>query len=285
VLLSGVGGDELFGGYPWQAGMRALPSGYLSAAMRAPPSRSASYVQELWSRLGSGRLRARIARAYRLLAQFRVWHAQSLCSAFVPYMRDMDRKIAERIESVSETYFQLAVKTVAGDPYNQVHYANIFTVIGNQNYQLDMASMRHSVENRSPMLDFNIVEYLMSVPDRLKNRNGPKSLMRGMLAEFLPAYITGASKSGPTMPLDQWYADECLGSSARSFLLGNRELISELVSTDLASRLHDPRLYAGRVGAIRAFALLSLVIWAKINVLGSIPEGAVSFSELAAANV
>jgi asparagine synthase (glutamine-hydrolysing) len=282
VLLSGVGGDELWGGYPWQARMRALPLPHLRSAMRTTSSGSAKGIHQLWSQLGSGTVRTRIARAYRLLVQFHVWHAQSLCSTFVPLMRDMDRSIAERIESISGDYFRMAVEAVNGDPFNQVQYANIFTVIGNQNYQLDMASMRNSVENRSPLLDFNVVEYLMSVPDQLKNQNGPKSLLREILTEFLPNYITSASKSGPTMPLDQWYNGSWLRSSTRSFLLDNRPLIAELVSADLAGRLQDEELYAGRLGAMRTFALLSLVIWAKINVEGSIPDSGISFTELAA---
>jgi asparagine synthetase B (glutamine-hydrolysing) len=200
-------------------------------------------------------------------------------------MADMGRRITERIESVSEGYFRASLKAIKGDAYNQVHYANIFTVIGNQNYQVDMASMRHSVENRSPMLDFNLVEYLMSVPDHLKNTNGPKSLMRELLAEFLPAYITGARKSGPTMPLDQWYGATRLGASTKSFLLKNRELVGELVSADLAGHLQDDRLYAGQAGAMRRFALLSFVLWAKINLENSVPDAPVSFTELVRASL
>jgi asparagine synthase (glutamine-hydrolysing) len=285
VLLSGVGGDELFGGYPWQSGMRALALRHLNAGMRRTSSAGAQCVQELWSRLGPGSMRARLGRAHRLFAQFHVWHAQSLFSTFAPFMADMDRKISARIESVSEGYFRASLRAVKGDAYNQVHYANIFTVIGNQNYQVDMASMRHSVENRSPMLDFNLVEYLMSVPDHVKNRSGPKSLMRKLLAEFLPTYITGARKSGPTMPLDQWYGDIRVGTSAKSFLTKNRELIGELVSADLAGRLQDDRLYAGQAGAMRKFALLSFVLWAKINLENSVPDAPVSFTELARANL
>jgi asparagine synthase (glutamine-hydrolysing) len=281
VLLSGVGGDELFGGYPWQARMRSLPVSRLKSAMRRASSRGAGFLPELWSKLGPGAVRGRVARIYKLFAQFQVWHAQSLSGEFVPYMSDMNRSVSDRIESVSEDYFLRSIEAVNGDPYNQVQYANISTVIGNQNYQLDMASMRHSVENRSPLLDVNVVEYLLSVPDRLKNEHGPKSLMRSMLAEFLPQYITRSKKSGPTMPLDQWFRDAEVGKSVRRFLAGNRELIGEYLSADLAGRLRDEELYSGRTGALRTFALLGFVIWAKINIERSVGAQAPSFTELA----
>jgi len=281
VLLSGVGGDELFGGYPWQAQMRRLPVAYLRCAMQRVSGRVAEELHRLLLRLRPARLGAKLARTYRLWAQFQLWHAQSLSSTFVPHLRDMERSVAERIASCSEYYFPLATQAVRGDPYNQVHYANVFTVIGNQNYQFDMASMRHSVENRSPLLDFNIVEYMMSVPDRLKNSVGPKSLMRRMLAEFLPPYITQAGKSGPTMPLDRWFGRGERAGGARRFLVRHRELVGELLSADLAGSLGDDALYRGGHGAMRLFALVSFVLWAKINVQGSIADPSVSFAELA----
>jgi asparagine synthase (glutamine-hydrolysing) len=284
VLLSGVGGDELLGGYPWQARARALSTQHLIASMHSVSPAWTRWLHKLWSRLGPGGVRTKLARAFRLFAQFQVWHAQSLSSALVPYMRDADDAVAQRIESFSENYFRIATMAVDGDPCNRMNYANIFTVIANQNYQLDMACMRHSVENRSPLLDFNMVEYLMSVPDYMKNKGGPKLLMRDMLSEFLPRYITSARKSGPTMPLHQWYGQRDaggVGSSVRRFLHMNRQLVGDLVSGDLAARMADESLYDGQAGVMRLFALVSFVIWAKLNVEGSIPDPSISFTELA----
>jgi asparagine synthase (glutamine-hydrolysing) len=282
VLLSGVGGDELFGGYPWQRRMRSLSARRLRSAMLGRSGRASKGIHGLLTRVRPQRLGSRLARAYRLFSQFQVWHAQSLCGAFAPYMRDRQRQVAERIEERSEHYFKLALEAVGDDLYNQVHYANIFTVIGNQNHQVDMASMRHSVENRSPLLDFNLVEYLLSVPDHLKNAKGPKSLLRESLAGILPAYVTQASKSGPTMPLHLWAGRSTLGERARRFIASHRELIAEWLSPELAGHVRGEALYAGAEGAMRSFALVSFVLWAKINLEHSIPDTGMSFSELAA---
>jgi asparagine synthase (glutamine-hydrolysing) len=284
VLLSGAGGDELFGGYPWQARMRSLPLSYLRRCIRGRSSGAAERIHQILAASVPGRIPARVARAYRLFAQFQVWHAQSLSGMFGPYMADTDRAVADRIQDFSEHYFRISADAIDGDPYNQVHYANMFTVIGNGNYQLDMASMRNSVENRSPLLDYKVVEYLMSVPDRLKNADGPKSLFRSILAPFVPAYITKAGKSGPTMPLDQWYGSDAYGNRAKSFIVDNRHLVGDLLSADLAARVQDDALYAGKDGALRMFALISFVLWAKINVERSLPSGACSFGELTGAS-
>lgn len=281
VLLSGVGGDEWFGGYPWQARMRSLSRAHLQAAMLGTSTRMSKSVHTLLSRFSPALTPTKFARAYRLFSQFQIWHAQSLCSLFVPYMRDIEPQVAERIELCSEQYFRLANEAVRDDLYNRVHYANIFTVISNQNHQLDMASMRHSVENRSPLLDFNLVEYLLTVPDHMKNKSGPKSLMRDILGGFLPAYITQARKSGPTMPLDLWLANADRAGVLRRFIVEHRGLVATWLSADLANHLTEDSLYAGAGGAMRMFALVSFVLWAKINIEDSIPDTNMSFAEVA----
>ncbi len=101
VLLSGVGGDELFGGYPWQARMRSLPVSCLNSALRRASSRGAKVLPELWSKLGPGAVRSRIARIYKLYVQFQVWHAQSLSGEFVPFMSDVNRT-RKRSNRISE---------------------------------------------------------------------------------------------------------------------------------------------------------------------------------------
>jgi len=191
--------------------------------------------------------------------------------------------IADRIEPVSEDYFALATAAIGGDVYNQVNYANVFTVIANQNHQLDMASMRHSVENRSPLLDFGVMEFLMSVPDRLKNEHGPKSLMRSLVSGLLPEYIVRARKSGPTMPLDDWFRDQSVGGTAQRFVVKNKDLIADCCSARLASAVGDESLYHGRAGAMRLFALVSLVLWAKHNVESTAVDSPTSFTDFAAA--
>jgi hypothetical protein len=108
-------------------------------------------------------------------------------------------------------------------------------------------------------------------------------LMRSLLAEFLPQYITKSRKSGPTMPLDQWFSNGQIGKNVRRFLLANRELVAEYLSADLASRLREEELYAGATGALRTFALVSFVIWGKINIERSIDAQPLSFTELARA--
>lgn len=280
VLFSGVGGDELFGGYPWQARLRMPPRRALARRLFAGAGQGRDSLFPLLCRTRNRWTGNRTASLYRLLVQPRIWHAQSLYNAFVPHMLDMQRAVAERIDHYSAQYFRTARETAGDDLMNQINYANVFTVLGNQNYEVDIASMMYSIENRSPLLDYRLVEFMMSVPDAYKIAHGPKGLMRQVLAKRLPSYVTAAKKSGPSMPLDIWFESAGLRRTVISFLTRHRELVADTVSADLAKSMATPEFYEGRGGAMTGFALVSLVIWAKQNFDNAVLED-MSFVKIA----
>jgi asparagine synthase (glutamine-hydrolysing) len=285
VLFSGVGGDELFGGYPWQAHLRDIPPpGLLARELSREHSRVDDAIYNFLCAIRNPITNNRLASLFRVLRQPRVWHAQSLCAAFTPFMRDMNGSVAERIGSESRAYFEAARQTAGGDLMNGVNYANVFTVLANQNYEVDLASMMHSVENRSPLLDYRLVEYMLSVADSVKVAEGPKGLMRCLTRDMLPSYVTSAKKSGPTMPLHLWLENASFRELTLAFLMRNRGVVRDVVSEDLASHIGKPTLHDGRAGALITFALVSLVIWAKQHAGSLAADSDVSFSTLAAAS-
>ena len=69
----------------------------------------------------------------------------------------------------------------------------------------DMSAMSNSVENRSPLMDHNLFELMLSVSDSFKNKSGQKSIVREFLSwKNFPDYVTEAKKSGPTMNVNNW---------------------------------------------------------------------------------
>ena len=217
---------------------------------------------------------------YQLLNETRVWHSQSLAASFQKWMWDVNDDVFDRIDHITQSVFQDAMSVVDGDLYNQCQWANISTVLGYQNYEVDKACMFSSVENRSPLLDFEVFEYMMSVPDKIKNQGGHKGLMRKLISEFMPQYLTNAKKSGPTMPLHLWFNDYDLRKHVDRFVIGNINLIAEFVSSDLAKAIkNSPEiLYSGR--SIPVFAVVSYLIWAKRHIENSIPDSSISFMDL-----
>jgi asparagine synthase (glutamine-hydrolysing) len=84
----------------------------------------------------------------------------------------------------------------------------------------DIASMAHSLELRSPLLDHRVVELGLSLPERLKvdGRQGKRALRRAF-ADALPAVVADGGKRGFGVPLAGWFRGE-LRELAGDLLLG-----------------------------------------------------------------
>jgi len=90
-----------------------------------------------------------------------------------------------------------------------VSFAEISTYM--QNVLLrdtDQMSMAHALEVRVPFLDYTLVEYVLSVPDRFKYPHTPKKLLVDALGDLLPPEIVNRPKMGFTFPWAQWMKNE-----------------------------------------------------------------------------
>lgn len=130
--------------------------------------------------------------------------------------------------------------------------------------KVDRASMFNSLETRAPLLDQYLVEYVSSLPARLRVGNGVlKSLLKQVAASLVPAEILARGKKGFSMPIDQWlrgklstYAYDMLTSaSARQRGIFRPQFVEELLKA---------QAYANRGEAI--WALLCLEHWFQIYI-------------------
>jgi asparagine synthase (glutamine-hydrolysing) len=81
--------------------------------------------------------------------------------------------------------------------------------------KMDVATMAHSLEARSPLLDHKLMEFMARVPANLKLRNGEsKHLLKSALRNILPDEILDRRKMGFGVPLGRW-----LRNSLRDMLL------------------------------------------------------------------
>jgi len=71
--------------------------------------------------------------------------------------------------------------------------------------KVDRASMAYSIESRTPLLDYNIIEYSMNVPHELKYKNGEKKyLLKELTHRYLPKHIMERPKKGFGIPIYKW---------------------------------------------------------------------------------
>jgi len=271
VILTGVGGDELFGGYPWQSGVaRKIDKLFNATYNRLPYFESVSKIFRQFS--------YKLSSAYQLLFDYYVWHVETL--SIFKYDFKKDKIILEaRIRGNANRYFDIVKEDVYDDKYNMMAYANTFTLIGAGNHFIDIATMKNSVENRSPFLDYRLYEFLMSVPDEMKSKYGQKGLLRKILKNHLPDYVTEAKKSGPTMPISRWFYGD-INSKIEKFVLNYLEVIEDYLSSDISKLISSSGWIANKDNSLKLFAIISFIIWYKINILKDIKDEKMTFEEL-----
>lgn len=88
-------------------------------------------------------------------------------------------------------------------------YADLKTWLPEQLYFTDSVSMAHSIENRLPFLDHELVEFAFSIPFDTKMKGlRLKHLLRSTVAPVLPREILNQKKLGAGSPFAVWIADE-----------------------------------------------------------------------------
>jgi asparagine synthase (glutamine-hydrolysing) len=138
----------------------------------------------------------------------------------------------------------------------------------------DIASMAHSLELRSPLLDHRVVELGLSLPDSAKvgGREGKLALRRAF-ADLLPPEVEARGKSGFGLPLASWFRGE-LRSLTREVLLDERARVRGWFRPRAVERLLDEHA-GGRVDhGHRLWTLLMLELWQQAHVDAGEPAAA-----------
>jgi asparagine synthase (glutamine-hydrolysing) len=132
----------------------------------------------------------------------------------------------------------------------------------------DAMSMSHSLEVRVPFLDAPLVEYVLSLPESAKRSSArPKSLLIESLGDLLPEEIVTQRKRTFTFPWENWFRG-ALGKRVAAGLADWSPALASQLGGDFAQSVWQDYL-AGRTTWSRPWSLYVLNEWVKRNVTQS----------------
>ncbi|HEY8413299.1 MAG TPA: asparagine synthase C-terminal domain-containing protein, partial [Pyrinomonadaceae bacterium] len=249
VALSGLGGDELFAGYP--SFRRALKF----AALPRTSKRVLRAAVGLVPQLPRGSVRSQkllqLASSDGSAAEVYEITRQLFSTSFGPRMS------AEN--NGSERDVVNAISRLELDGY----MANTLL------RDTDAMSMAHSLEVRVPFVDRKVVDYVLSLPGEWKldrrNAGTPKPLLADAVADLLPRNVLQRRKMGFTLPLEKWMQGRLRPEITSVFQDG--DLLRQAgLAADQTRDLWRQFLRAPRaVGWSRPWSLFVLAKWCQLN--------------------
>ena len=149
------------------------------------------------------------------------------------------------------------------DPTSTISFADVLTYLPcDIMTKVDMASMRWSLETRSPLLDPNVVELALVAPLRYKLRGRVgKRLLRAACADLLPDEIDARPKTGFGVPLDVWFRGELNGMLKEALFDASSERSSNWFDRDYVSRLVREHEEGRFDHAARLWSLFVFRLW------------------------
>ena len=263
VVMSGTGGDELFGGYPWR---------YAAAIGNSPDAYMDNYYR-YWQRLVYNREKSLL---------FNQEVTNQLCSM------DIDGAIPFKNHTLT-AFRNVYPKDLRCDSREeQVNHSLYFeckTFLHGLLVVEDKMSMAHSLETRVPLLDNDLVDLACQTPVRYKIANlhewnafnentsraekvglertdAGKDILRKTMGRIIPQSVTQAKKQGFSGPDESWFR----GSSekyVRDLLLDDKARINEYLNPEYVRQVIETHSSGAENKRLLIWSLLSFEWWLK----------------------
>lgn len=234
MILSGDGGDELFMGYGMYRWANRLNNPLIHLFHR-PLAKLLSLMSSRWQRAGTllnydGEEQLPVHIFSQEQYQFSSAEARRLLgNKFVPSFIPLPDSSARSL-SVSEkqSLFDLA-----------------FYLKDDLLVKVDRATMHHSLECRTPFLDYRIVEFALNLSEMMKMKKGElKWLPRLLLRDLLPAELFDRPKQGFGIPLNSWLKKE-LRYLVDEYLSAEKLNATGMLNSDEVQRIKE-QFFSGR---------------------------------------
>jgi asparagine synthase (glutamine-hydrolysing) len=258
VCLSGLGGDELFGGYNRYLACKLLPA-YLGV-----PKRFRDTIRSLISLLPSSR-DSRAGNKIRLVKTFLMNADSDLGRAycnFIDYFANAEQPPVVSGERFTNTRFDAYWDDALIEELNRIYKYDIENYMVNDLLFLtDRMSMRHSIEARVPYLENRLVEFALSIPPDQKIKHFTlKHPLKKVAQRYLPDEVIFRKKRGFSSPVAGILSPERLSDLARELTECEEEYVA-ILNRDLFLSMIAQHRQGKEDFSLQIFTLMVYLKW------------------------
>ena len=230
VVLSGVGGDELFAGYPWRyesfmdSGTEDFENQFYQASIRFlnDDEKKKFFIGQIGQSLGDF--------------------------------------------STREAVCQILRRAQTSDRLHQAMYFDFKTFLNGLLMVDDKLSMAHSLETRVPFLDNELVDFAVRIPSDFKWQKGEgKKVLRAAFKSLLPDDILHRRKQGFTPPAESWYRGPNR-AFVEDLILGKRACARGYFEPSYLRQILDEHVENKRNHRFLIWSLMSFEWWNRLFV-------------------
>jgi asparagine synthase (glutamine-hydrolysing) len=273
VALNGDGGDEDFAGYRRYFGNR------LAGRLERIPKSAARLAARLLDRVGTGpredTLRARVGRLAES-ASMTPWERYAMWIAYFTEADRLELYEPDFLASLGER----SAPAVIRDPYlasdgpdivDRLLDVDVETHLpGDLLVKMDIATMAHSLEVRSPLLDHRFMELAASIPGPTKlDGRVTKRVFKDAVRPWIPDEILDRRKMGFGVPIREWFRGP-LRDLPGEILLDPRSLERGFFRERAVRRVIDDHVAGTRDNSSKIWTLMQLELWLRTYVDGGV---------------
>jgi asparagine synthase (glutamine-hydrolysing) len=264
VALNGDGGDENFAGYFRYFGNK------LAAQLEWVPEVGANAATSLLRFLGTGStIDSTRSRLLRLASSLTMSRAERY-AMWMSIFSEAERERLYSAEFRASVNPAAAVETISGpydesdatEPIERLLDVDVQSYLVDQLLvKVDIASMAHSLEVRSPLLDHVFMEMAASLPSEAKlNGRISKQVFKDSIRSWIPDHVLDRPKRGFAIPLREWFQRD-LRELPGQILLDPRSLERGLFREETIRQIIDSHLAGVADNSAKIWALMQLEVW------------------------
>ncbi len=272
VILTGDGGDEVFGGYViYQADRLLKYYSLLPKKMREKLMDLSKFVPASGKKMSFDLKLKRFLRGGRFDPQ----RAHFLWRAI--FTEEEKKKLVKknwrRIEESFRFYEKCFKECRAKDKLNCFILADSkVNLVDDMLTKTDRMSMWHGLEVRVPLLDHKLVEFVSSLPSDLKVRGlNLKYVFKKALRGFLPDETLSRPKAGFHVPVPMWLKGE-LKEMVREYLSKRALKKQGIFEPEFVAKMVDDQLEGKEDYSRNIWGILMFCLWEKEHGRGTLVD-------------